>query len=218
MRYGIIFFIFFFSCSTGGDQKKPVADTVGNISSGSQRLMLYYPTDSTDKNGNKTYHTIPGVQLIQQNGKLFSTNSLNGKIVVSDFFFANCKGPCPRMTSQLARVQSAFAGNPDVKIISYTVDPDRDTAAALLEYAKRFNADSSQWKFVTGPKKKLYDLARYGFYMSVDSGDGGPDDFIHSDQVILVDRNAHIRGYYSGTDSVSIDTMISDIKTLLKQQ
>jgi protein SCO1/2 len=180
--------------------------------------MLYYPLDSTGANGEKLYRTIPDVELTAQNGKPFHTNSVKGKIVVTDFFFASCQGPCPRMTNQLTRVQQALRGDTNFRIVSYTVDPARDTANALNEYALRFKADTAQWKFITGDKKKLYDLARYSYFLPVDSGDGGPEDFIHSDQVILLDRDTHIRGYYSGTDSAAIDSLIVDIKTLLKQR
>ncbi len=183
-----------------------------------QRLMIYYPIDSVDKNGNKTYHEISDVQLIAQNGKPFSTSSFRGKIVLSDFFFASCQGICPRMTSQLTRVQAAFPKNNDFEIVSYTVDPDRDSANSLEQYAERFKADTAQWKFVTGPKKKLYDLARYDYFLPVQPGNGNSEDFIHSDQMVLLDRQSRVRGYYNGTDSLAVDSLISDIKILLKEK
>ncbi len=206
-----ICFLFLFSCSN--ENKKPE-----NSYTGIKRLAVYYPLDSLAKNGDTLYHTIPEVELTAQNGKSFSTTSLNGKIALADFFFASCEGICPRMTSQLTRVQAAFAHDENFKIVSFTVDPDRDSAQSLQHYAERFHADTAQWKFLTGPKKTLYDLARYGYFLPVQPGNGNSEDFIHSDQLILIDRNSHIRGYYSGTDSAAIDSLIVDIKILLKEK
>jgi protein SCO1 len=185
---------------------------------GIERLMIYYPKDSTDASGNKVYHTIPPTTLVTQDGKPFETSSFRGKIVVTDFFFASCGGICPVMTSQLTRVQQAFRGNKELALVSYTVDPERDSAAALQGYAQRFNADTAQWKFVTGPKKSLYDLARYGYYLPVEPGNGDSEDFIHSDQFVLLDRHSRIRGYYLGTDSAAVDSLIVDIRTLQNEK
>jgi protein SCO1/2 len=205
---------FTISCSQGNDGT--VADSVSY--SGLERLQVYYKLDSTDAQGNVLYHTIPSVELTAQSGNPFSTASYNGKVSLTDFFFANCQGICPRMTSQMTRVQEAFRNNPDFRMVSYTVDPERDTAAFLQQYAEQFKADTAQWKFVTGPKKALYDLARYGYFLPVEPGNGDSEDFIHSDQFVLVDRKSHIRGYYNGTDSAAVDSLIADIKVLLNEK
>lgn len=205
---------FTISCSQGNDGV--VEDSASYR--GLERLQIYYKLDSTDSKGTVFYHTIPETELTAQNGRPFFTSSYNGKVSLTDFFFASCGGICPRMTSQLTRVQNEFRGNPDFKIVSYTVDPDRDTAEFLQQYAYRFKADTSQWKFVTGPKKKLYDLARYGYFLPVDPGTGDSEDFIHSDQFVLTDRKSRIRGYYNGTDSAAVDSLIADIKVLLKEK
>ena len=205
---------FLASCSQGNENG--VADSVSY--SGLERLQLYYKLESTDSEGNVLYHTIPSVELTAQSGKPFFTASYNGKVSLTDFFFASCQGICPRMTSQLTRVQDVFRNNPDFKIVSYSVDPVRDTAEFLQQYAEMFKADTAQWKFVTGPKKELYDLARYGYFLPVEPGNGDSEDFIHSDQFVLVDRNSHIRGYYNGTDSAAVDSLIADIKVLLNEK
>lgn len=215
--FGTIFF--FLSCNNGkGKNEFGVDSVVQTDNEKLQRLMIYYPTDSVDKNGNKIYHEISDVQLVSQNGKSFSTSSFRGKIVLSDFFFASCQGICPKMTSQLTRVQAAFPGNKNFEIVSYTVDPDRDSAKSLQHYAELFKADTSQWKFVTGEKKKLYDLARYDYFLPVQPGNGSSEDFIHSDQMVLLDKESRVRGYYNGTDSAAIDSLIVDIKTLLNEK
>lgn len=204
----------FFSCS--GNGKMPAGDSA--VSGGIERLAVYYPLDSTDKNGNKLYHTVTARAFVSQDGKTFTTSSLAGKISVSDFFFASCAGTCPRMNSQMARLQQAFRGNKEVALVSFTVDPARDSVPALQAYADRFKADTAQWKFITGDKKTLYDLARYDYYLAVQPGNGDSEDFIHSDQLVLMDRHERIRGYYEGTDSASVDSLIVDISTLLKEK
>jgi protein SCO1/2 len=203
----------FFSC-----REKP-ANEAGEFSgSPMPRLAHYYPLDSLGANGDTLYHTLPAVELQAQDGKPFYTAAAKGKVQVADFFFASCGGICPRMSAQMTRVQDAFRGNPGLVISSYTVDPARDSAAALAAYAVRFNADTAQWKFVTGPKKAIYDLARYGYFLPVEPGNGDSEDFIHSDQFVLLDRDQHIRGYYNGTDSSAVDSLIVDIRTLLNEK
>ncbi|CAN5526060.1 SCO family protein [soil metagenome] len=210
----IIFSVLIFSCKPENKSRGEfsISDTV------IQRLQIYYKLDSFDAQGNVRYHTIPAMELTAQNGKPFQTNSYEGKVSLTDFFFASCQGICPRMTSQFTRVQNVFRGNPDFKMVSYTVDPSRDTAEFLQQYAMQYNADTAQWKFVTGSKKSLYDLARYGYLLPVQAGTGDSEDFIHSDQLVLVDRKSRIRGYYNGTDSAAVDSLIEDIKILLKEK
>lgn len=207
--------LFFLSCENGnGDVAIDSMQRTGEI----PRLAIYYPLDSAGPAGEQLYHTIPAAALTAQDGKPFSTAWLEGKVGVSDFFFASCEGICPKMTNQLVRVQHAFKGDTNVALVSYTVDPDRDTAAFLQQYAVRFNADTAQWKFVTGPKKTLYDLARHGYFLPVEPGNGGPEDFIHSPQLTLTDKHSRVRGYYDGTDAAAVDSLIVDMKKLLQEE
>lgn len=211
---GLAFFLF--SCGNGNADAHGDSGlvTTGEI----PRLAIYYPLDSTGADGQPVYHTIPAVQLIAQDGKPFSTSRVKGKVAVADFFFASCEGICPKMTHQLARVQQAFKGDTNVVLVSFTVDPDRDTAAFLQQYAMRFSADTAQWKFITGPKKELYDLARYGYFLAVEPGNGDSEDFIHSPQLTLTDKHARVRGYYDGTDAAAVDSLIVDMKKLLLEK
>ncbi len=165
------------------------------------------------------YHQVPPFRFFNQLGKPLSEKNMSGKIYVSDFFFASCRGICPKMTSQLHRVQKKFAKREqdDVRILSHTVDPKRDSAEALEAYAERNNADPRIWNFVTGDKKELYGIARNGYLLPVQQGDGGPDDFIHSEQVVLVDKDRHIRGFYDGTDSLSVSKLLDDMDELLAE-
>ncbi|GAB4141747.1 MAG: hypothetical protein Fur0041_16950 [Bacteroidia bacterium] len=222
MKYTFIFsFIFAFflvSCSGNSGNKDADSACVISMKGGAERLMKYYPLDSTDKDGKPLYHTLPAETLDAHTGKKFYTNALLSHVTVSDFFFAQCMGICPRMSHQMSRIHLAFKNNSDLKIVSYTVDPERDSVAALAEYAFGYEADTAQWTFVTGPKKKLYDLARYGYYLPVEPGNGDSEDFIHSDQFVLTDRNGIIRGYYNGTDSAAVDSLMKDIRILLTEK
>jgi protein SCO1 len=121
------------------------------------------------------------------------------------------------MSNQMERVYMHFKGNPAVKFVSHTVDPETDTVQQLHDYALRHKADSKQWMFLTGDKKALYNIARTGYLLNADEGDGGPDDFIHTQNFALIDKEKRIRGFYDGTDSVDIDKMIKDIELLLKE-
>ena len=214
--------IIFFACAIAAlvsCAEHPNTDEIGGILVPPvQRLMLYFPLDSLDANGDTIYHTIPEVSLIAQNGKEFRSSDFKNKIVVADFFFTSCGGTCPRMNSQMSRIQQALATDSNLRLISYTVDPERDSVPALQKYAERFKADTAQWKFLTGPKKVLYDLARYGYFLAVQPGNGDSEDFIHSPDLVLLDRHSRVRGYYNGTDSALVDSLIVDIKILMKEK
>lgn len=181
-----------------------------------KHLPIYGPKDVNEK-GDTIYHTIPDFQFINQEGKTITQKDLEGKIFVADFFFATCPSICPKMSSQLQRVQKMFEAEWGLKILSHTVNPEKDSVAALAEYGKRFMVNPRKWYLVTGDKKAIYDLARTGYFITAREGDGGPDDFIHSEKFVLVDKEKRIRGYYDGTDSTSVNTLIDEIKVLLAE-
>ncbi len=165
------------------------------------------------------YWSVPDFQLIAHDGKPFGLKDLKGKIWVAEFFFASCAGICPIMNQNMTEVQKAFADNPDVVIVSITVDPKNDTPEVLREYRQNFNAMDGKWFFLTGDKKAIYRLARHGFKVAAEEvppqEEGGATDFIHSDRFILVDRQGRIRGYYNGTDKEQVQKLIADIRKLL---
>ncbi|MGE5569040.1 MAG: SCO family protein [Rhodospirillales bacterium] len=152
---------------------------------------------------------VPEFTLTAQNGEPFGSSSLDGKIWVSDFIFTTCRGPCPRMSSQMHWVGQQVADLPDVRLVSFTVDPERDTPVVLAEYAKRFRADPGQWYFLTGPSSVLEHLDREGFKL------GGMDGSLtHSTRFVLVDRQRRIRGYYHTDDGEGLKRLVSDIRRL----
>lgn len=196
----------------------PPNESEGEFSyQGVPRLAKYYP--EVDANGDTTYMTIPVQTFINQYSDSFSMAQLNGHISVVQFFFTSCEGICPIISNSMASVQKEFSGNESVKLVSLSVDPVTDSVSALKKYAERFAVDSAQWTLLTGDKKKIYDLIRYGFILpDVEQGTGDEEDFIHSNQLVLVDRNSIIRGYYSGTDTAEVRMLIEDVHTLLKEK
>jgi len=139
---------------------------------------------------------------------------LKGYIYVADFFFTRCGSICPKMSTQLTRVQAEFEKDSGVKIISFTVDPKNDTVEVLKQYANDYNAIEGKWRFVTGSKDSIYALAQKGFFITAMEDKNHPIDFIHSDKLVLVDKKGWIRGYYNGTDIKEVDKLMTEIRVL----
>jgi protein SCO1/2 len=162
----------------------------------------------------------PGFALTDQDGHPFDAAKLRGHVWVADFIFTHCATFCPIMTSAMAEFQraSAAAGMNDVRMASFTVDPDRDTPAVLKEYARINGADGSRWTFLTGTKKQLWDLST-GMELSVGPGDeslGGSAGMqvMHSSRFLLVDRNGHVRGVYDFKNAAYLKQLLADAKRL----
>lgn len=180
-------------------------------------LPVYFATDSIAyNNGFKVTaaHTIPDFALTTQDGALLKGKDLRGKIVVVDFFFTRCPGICPKMTSELTRLQDVFAEDKDVKIVSFSVDPEHDLPDTLKAYSQKHNAKLGQWTFVTGSKDSIYALAQRGFFITAMEDRQRPLEFIHSDKLVLVDKNGWIRGYYNGTKKKEVDRLMDEIRVL----
>jgi protein SCO1/2 len=169
------------------------------------------------------YHTISDFSLLNQDSSQVSDAIFKDKIHVANFFFTTCGTICPKMSSEMMRVQHAFEKDTNVVIVSYTVDPEHDTPLVLKEYASQHNAIKNKWFFLTGDKKTIYDLARNSYYLVAGEGDGGPEDFIHSEMFTLIDREGRIRGgrdkkgnmlTYDGTNILDVNRLIEDIAVL----
>jgi protein SCO1/2 len=167
------------------------------------------------------FHTIPDFTLTDQNNNKVTGEIVKGKIHVADFFFARCPGICPKMSSQLQRVQDQFLNNPDVVILSYTVDPEHDSVEALQNYAEQYGAIKDKWYLLTGNRSQIYDLAKRGYFVNAKEGNLQSSDleenFVHTDKFILVDKEGHIRGFYNGTDPKDVDRLNLEVKILLDQ-
>jgi protein SCO1/2 len=163
------------------------------------------------------FHSIPDFSFTNQNGQTFTQEGVEGKVYVCDYFFTTCPSICPIMTKQMDRIYDAWEDNPDVMILSHTVDPETDTPAQLKEYASKYNPDPSKWFFLTGEKEDLYTLARKGYLLDAAESFGGEEDFIHTQNFALIDKNRRIRGFYDGTDEKEVDQLITDISYLLME-
>jgi len=155
-------------------------------------------------------------ELKNQNGKLVSNKDLEGKIVVTDFFFTHCPSICPKLTANLKLIQEASGDDPSILINSFSIDPERDSVGRLAQYASKFEVEG-HWNLLTGDKKIIYQLARKRFMVDASEGDGGPNDFIHSDKLVLMDPQGRIRGYYKGTDDNEVKQLIVDIRKLKEE-
>ncbi len=167
------------------------------------------------------FQTIPTFNLLNEKGQRFSSSNLKGKIYVASFFFTRCGTICPKITGQLSRVQDTFNQDPELKLISISVDPAYDHPEKLKAYSKRFDANEGQWTFLTGEKKVIYPLILKGFHVPLadaseyDAAIKNPDEtFIHSERLVLVDKEGVIRGFYVGTDKKEVDRLLVEIKVL----
>lgn len=159
------------------------------------------------------YKTVPQFTLTSQTGAPFDSSTLQGNVWLADFFFTNCTGPCPRMSSRFRQIQKSFAGARDLKFVSITVDPQRDTPAALADYARKFSAEPGRWFMLTGPADQLQNLSRNVFMLGDVSGD-----LTHSTRFVLMDRKSRIRGFYQSNEPDSIQQLNKDIQLLLKEK
>ena len=167
------------------------------------------------------FQTIPSFSLMDERGKAFTSENLKGKIYVANFFFTRCGTICPKITSQVSRITDAFIQDKDIHFISISVDPNYDNPEKLAGYAKKFDADTARWTFLTGDKKTIYPLILKGFRVPLadaseyDAAIKNPDEtFIHSERLVLVDKSGVIRGFYDGTDKKEVDRLIVEIKVL----
>lgn len=175
-------------------------------------------TGSKGKTDSLGRHLVSDFSLVDQAGKTVTRADFENSVTVVDFFFTRCEGICPRMTTQMNRVYEKYKGNPEVKLLSHTVNPENDSAEVLAGYAKRYNADAAQWHFVTGDKPQLYNLARKSYLISDTNGDGGKEDFVHSQNFALIDKTGHIRGIYNGIDSADVNRLLVEVDVLLGEK
>lgn len=161
--------------------------------------------------------SIPEFRFTDQQGNAFSRVDLDGKIALVDFFFTTCPGICPKLTGQMLRLQKYIFEHPNLKgsyqLVSITVDPETDTVGRMQFYAKEKKVNYNHWKLLTGKKDSIYDLAINFFKLpAIDlATDSVPEPFVHSERIVLLDREGFIRGYYDGTDSVSVNDLMKDI-------
>lgn len=162
------------------------------------------------------YGEVGEFELVDQDGKPYGSKDLAGSVWVADFIFTHCSGQCFAMATQMERLQ-AMPGLERARLVSISVDPERDTPERLAEYARRFEAPAGRWIFLTGEKATLHRLAQEGFRVPVSEvppaevkPEIGP--FLHSQRFVLVDARGRIRGYYDGTGAEDAGRLERDLR------
>jgi len=164
-----------------------------------------------------SYGSVPNFQLTNQNGQAFGSAQLAGKIWIADFVYTTCPGPCPMISSRMSELQKPLEKT-DVHLVSFSVDPEKDTPAVLRDYAAKLQAESGRWDFLTGSKSTIYKLSHDGFKLAVSDGRAEQGLPVHSTRMILVDRRGQIRGYYDATEPDAITKLVADTSHLLREQ
>ena len=149
--------------------------------------------------------------------EIVTTKDYQNKIYVADFFFTTCPSICPKMTENMGLIQKAIKDDSQIQLVSFSVTPKIDSVAQLKRYAIEKGVLDSKWNLLTGDKKMIYNLARKSFLAAKNHGDGGPQDMIHTENFVLVDPDKRIRGFYDGTNTLAMETLLLDIKTLQKE-
>jgi protein SCO1 len=161
-----------------------------------------------------SYGSVPEFTLVNQDGKNFGSADLRGKIWIADFIYSTCPGPCPMISSRMSELQEPLKKT-DVHLVSFSVDPVKDTPQVLRGYAEKLQAEPGRWDFLTGPQSTIYNLSRDGFKLAVGEEKGVP---VHSTRMILVDRHGAIRGYYDATEPDAVTKLVADTTHLLREQ
>lgn len=179
-------------------------------------LDILGPREISDNN-DTIYHRIPDFELLSQTGKMVAHHDFDDCIYIADFFFTSCPSPefCPRLSSSMNLIQRKFFTTPEVKLISFSVDPERDSVPVLAEYASKYFADQHKWFFLTGNRDTIYHLIQKGYLLSAIHGDIDPAAFIHTDKFVLIDKEKRIRGYYNGREEKEVTQLVKDINVLL---
>jgi protein SCO1/2 len=175
------------------------------------------PSASAD--GLTPYGTVPDFSLTERNGNTVSLTQLRGKIWIADFIYTICTDTCPLQTAMMAKLQDEYASNPDIQLVSFTVDPERDTPQVLTNYAAKYQADPKRWYFLTGRRDRMFRLVQEGFHLALATvtNDVEPPGAIpHSPRFVLIDKAARIRGYYDSRDSQALIRLKNDVDNLTK--
>ncbi|MGB5553294.1 MAG: SCO family protein [Flavobacteriaceae bacterium] len=173
----------------------------------------HWLTPNTDDE--RGFHKIPEFKLVNQLGDTISHKTFNDKIYIADFFFTSCPGICLKMTANMSLVQDEFLSDPNVLLLSHSVTPSIDSVAVLKAYAEKNKVVSAKWHLVTGDKQEIYNLGRNQYFVENDLGiPKDINDFLHTENFLLIDKNKHIRGIYNGLNKASIAQLIVDVKTL----
>jgi cytochrome oxidase Cu insertion factor (SCO1/SenC/PrrC family) len=163
--------------------------------------------------------SVPEFALTEANGTALRREDLLGKVWIASFIFTRCGEVCPMMMRHETRLQAQLPLRDDLRLVSFSVDPDWDTPKVLTDYAHTFGADRSRWIFLTGNKKQVYQVATEGFRLATLEADPAKEmPILHSTKLVLVDRHAAIRGYYDSTEEIELQNLIRDVRQVLAER
>lgn len=207
----ILALIVFAGCSSNEQPAKQKSNALPYYTNASFTPEWYNDKDATLKN----IHTIPSFSFINQNGESVSNKTFDNKIYVANFFFTTCPGICKSLTANLKLVQKAFEKDSNVLLISHSVMPATDSVAKLKKYAEENGIINNKWHLVTGNKEAIYTIARKAYFADEDLGKQlTVNDFLHTENVLLIDKHKRIRGVYKGISAIEMDNLIKDIQLL----
>lgn len=166
-----------------------------------------------------TLHRIQDFHMVDQSGDTISMADCTGDILVVNFFFTACPGICPTLTENILSVCEATIDFPGIRFLSFSVTPERDSVPQLAAYANRFSLPVDRWHLLTGDREEIYSLARRSFFAEEEMGyDKDSGDFLHTEHVLLVDSDRHLRGIYKGTLPLEMEALQEDLIQLLSEQ
>ena len=162
-------------------------------------------------------HSIANFELTNQNGEIITNKNYKNKIYIADFFFTRCTNICIVMAYNMGELQEFYKNDADIMFLSHSVTPVIDSVSVLRAYANNKGVIDGKWNVTTGDKKHIYELARKSYFAVLDEGNGDENDFIHTEQFVLVDKERRIRGYYDGTEKEDMKKLKKDV-LLLKEE
>jgi protein SCO1/2 len=164
-----------------------------------------------------SYGVLPSFELVNQDAQPFGSAQLAGKIWIADFIFTSCPGPCPIISSRMSELQKPLEET-DIHLVSFTVDPEKDTPKVLRGYAEKLHAQPKRWDFLTGSRAAIYALTRDGFKLAISDGSDEAGMPVHSTRIVLVDRHGAIRGYYDALAPDAVTKLLADANHLFREQ
>lgn len=214
MRYNgiwiLTFFVLLFSCAEKHEASRSVVEE-------SVRLP-YFNTHDFTPTWSKGTHKIPPFSLVNQNGDTITNTFYSDDIYIANFFFTVCPSICPKLTKSMHQLQEKYESDDDIQLLSHTVMPWYDTVPILAEYARKHGVNFDKWNLVTGTRDAIYDLAREGYFADEDFGKTlGENNFIHTENFVLVDKEGFIRGVYNGTLEVDLKRLSRHVELLKKE-
>lgn len=204
----------------------PTIENIKVVETSRTEYLPYYEDESFTPNWltpgsteEQNFHKIPDFTLYNQLGDTVTQNTFENKIYVTNFFFTICPGICPQVADNMSKLQDEFINDPEILLLSHSVMPSTDSIPVLKEYANNHDVINNKWHLVTGDKNEIYTLGRDQYFVENDLGEPKElDDFLHTENFLLIDKKKHIRGIYNGLNRASIAQLITDIKTLKAEE